>query len=89
VIIENAFTQNMHTKSAPLKISICSENDMLIIRHNIQRKIMTTDADFEAGLDNLVRRYKLLSGQPLVIRDLKNERVIELPLLEKELEVVI
>jgi hypothetical protein len=49
---------------------------------------MTSAVDYEAGLDNLVNKYKLLS-QHLIISDLKNERVIQLPLLNKEAEVSI
>jgi hypothetical protein len=89
VIIENAFTQNMHSKSAPLKINVRSEHAALIITNNIQRKAITNAVDYEAGLDNLVSKYKLIGKQQLIIRDLKNERIIQLPLLKKEAEILV
>ena len=39
--------------------------------------------DFEAGLDNLVTKYRLLNSAEVVIRDEENQRSIFLPLLQK------
>lgn len=89
VIIENAFTQNVISKANPLTISIISEaNGVLQIKNNIQPKAISDALDFESGLDNLVKKYELLS-LPLSVLDVTNGyRVIQLPLLTKKEEVV-
>ena len=88
VILENAFSQNTTQKTSPLSISICSEgNNAVIIKNNVQRKAITDAFDFEAGLDNLVSRYRLLNQGQLVITDNNNERIIRLPLINCAAEV--
>jgi LytS/YehU family sensor histidine kinase len=90
VIIENAFTQNTMQKSAPLKIHIRSNNKgAIIISNNLQPKLATDAPDYEEGLDNLVSKYRLLNHKEVVIRDLKNERIIQLPLIRSEKEISI
>ena len=57
VIVENALYQNKTSKRSPLSISIESgkENTMLI-KNNVQRKIITETGDQETGLDNLYEK---------------------------------
>ena len=88
VVLENAFSQNIIQKSSPLRISIRSNNKGgIIVQNNIQRKAVTDAFDYEAGLDNLVSKYRLLNQGELVITDNAAERVIELPLINKQAEV--
>jgi two-component system, LytTR family, sensor kinase len=88
VILENAFSQNTMQRSAPLKISIESNNEAaVIIRNNVQPKAVTDTFDYEAGLDNLVNKYRLLNQREVIIRDSKTERTIELPLINCEAEI--
>ena len=88
VIIENAFSQNTGSKNAPLRISIRSwGNGVLEIRNNIQPKTITEDINYEAGLDNLVNKYRLLVQLPVRIQDTAEERCIQVPLIHKKEEV--
>jgi sensor histidine kinase YesM len=83
VILENAFSQNTTQKTSPLKIHIYSGNKgEIIIQNNVQPKAVTDAFDYEAGLDNLVSRYRLLNHAQLIITDKKNERIIKLPLIK-------
>jgi hypothetical protein len=43
---------------------------------------VSNSIDFEAGLDNLVTKYRLLSSSEVVIRDEDTQRSIFLPLIE-------
>jgi LytS/YehU family sensor histidine kinase len=89
VIIENALYQNKTSKSSPLQIAIESVgDDKVIIRNNIQRKILTETTDQESGLDNLIKKYELMGKQPVEIKETGNERTIVLPLINKTAEVV-
>ncbi|HTN06979.1 sensor histidine kinase [Agriterribacter sp.] len=88
VIIENAFTRNMVSKNAPLHILVRSiGNDMLEIKNNVQPKKITAEMNHEAGLDNLVHKYRLLAQLPVIIEETPAERNIKLPLIIKKTEV--
>ena len=88
VIIENVLTQNAFSKSSPLTIGICSGNgDELIVTNNVQPKTVTEIIDYEAGLDNLVNKYRLLSQLPLSIEETAAKRTIRVPLFKKTQEV--
>ena len=50
----------------------------------MQRKAVTDAFDYEAGLDNLVSRYRLLNHGELIITDKKDERIIKLPLVNSK-----
>lgn len=82
LLIENAFSQNIVSKSKPLQISIESTEDgFLDLRNNIQPKIVTELIDFEAGLDNLIRKYELL-GQPVSVMENQSTcRLVRIPLI--------
>ena len=89
VIIENALYQNKTGKTCPLWISIESGNESnVIIKNNVQRKIITEATDQETGLDNLVKKYELMGKLPVEIRETGNERIIILPLINKTAEVM-
>ena len=88
VIIENALYQNKTGKTCPLWINIESGNEnRVIIKNNVQRKIITETTEQESGLDNLVKKYELMNKQPVEIRETGNERIIILPLINKIGEV--
>jgi two-component system, LytTR family, sensor kinase len=85
VLIENAFTQNSMSKTAPLLIRICTDGTKeVIVRNNRNPKMVSNAIDFEAGLDNLVTKYRLLSACNVVIKDDDRQRSIFLPLIEKK-----
>jgi hypothetical protein len=87
VIIENAFSQNVVSKSLPLVINISSAGEnVLEIYHNLQPKTITDAMDFDESLDNLVKRYALLS-QPLAIEESTDHRLIRIKLVLKKEEV--
>ncbi|MGZ5189784.1 MAG: sensor histidine kinase [Flavisolibacter sp.] len=90
VIIENAILQNAFSKSSPLRIFITSAtNGELVIRNNIQTKIVTEPMDYESGLDNLVNKYRLLNHSLIQIEEINDERIIRLPLLNKNEKVAL
>lgn len=88
VVIENTFSLNIVSKASPLQISISSEDDRLVIQNNIQPKTITDALDFEAGLDNLIRKYELLN-MPVSVQDNTAHRVICIPLFKQKEEVTI
>lgn len=90
VILENAIFQNRIAKESPLKLRISSARGRaLVVSNNIQRKVMTEPIDYEAGLDNLVKKYQLLSQPPVEIREEEGERRVRLPLMPNAEEVTL
>jgi LytS/YehU family sensor histidine kinase len=90
VIIENAILQNAFSRTLPLRIAIYSEDDEdIVIRNNIQPKIITEPMDYETGLDNLVNKYRLLNHSSILIEEKDTERIIRLPLITKNEKVAL
>lgn len=89
VIMENALNQNVVSKSTPLLVSIYTNNEnFVVIKNNIQPKVVTVPLDQEAGVDNLVNKYQLLNERAVVIKETATERQICLPLISKKEEVL-
>jgi two-component system, LytTR family, sensor kinase len=88
VIIENIITQNSISKTTPLRISITAMDSSLFILNNIQPKTIKDDLESDAALDNLLSKYRLLNQQALVTEK-ETERIIRLPLLQQQEEVVV
>lgn len=65
-LLENAIKHNALTQESPLFISLNMEGNRLIIRNNIQKKIISKSTGI--GLTNLSERYKLLSGDDVSIK---------------------
>ncbi|MFY7839365.1 MAG: sensor histidine kinase [Lacibacter sp.] len=86
VIIENIITQNSISKASPLRISITAMEGSLFILNNVQLKTIKDDFESDAGLDNLLSKYRLLN-QHALISEKENERIIRLPLLQQQEEV--
>lgn len=88
VIIENCFSLNVVSKSNPLLINITTRDEQLIVENSIQPKTVTDALDFEAGLDNLIRKYELLN-MPVTVTDKADKRIICVPLFKQKQEVLI
>jgi LytS/YehU family sensor histidine kinase len=82
VIIENTFSENTLSKSAPLHIEIASVNGGLIyVKNNKQPRPLTDESAAQAGINNIVKKYELL-GNPLTINnEVSGVRVIFIPLM--------
>lgn len=90
VIIENALFQNKTAKDSPLVITLASDDGQAItITNNVQRKVMTEIVEYEAGLDNLVKRYQLMNQPPVKIEEEATVRRIRLPLIRQTEEVIV
>lgn len=82
IIIENAIKHNVVNESKPLHINITYEDDFIIISNIIQAKISRSNST-GIGLNNLQKRYALISDiQPDFYVE-KNRFVAKLPLIEQ------
>lgn len=90
VILENAIYRNAISKSKPLHVIVeTNQTDNLVIRHNLNIKTgVSGDVDYEEAMDNLVKKYTMLSETEVVVEENKESRSIIIPLI-KQREVVI
>jgi sensor histidine kinase YesM len=91
-IIENIVAQNSICKECPLEIAVFTDDDNSIaIRHNLTPKLFTEYQEpvTDPGLDNLIKKYRLLNQRDVSIEQRDNLRVIRLPLIENKEEVVV
>jgi hypothetical protein len=66
-LLENAIKHNVVTEAAPLAIRVYHDNGW-IITENIKKPKIAGDLPSGKGLANLTERYKLLSGDEVIIR---------------------
>lgn len=66
-LLENAIKHNVLTSVLPLHIKIEYEDDRIITTNNLQPKL-TSKINTGVGLANLTERYKILSGDEVIIR---------------------
>lgn len=88
LLLENAIKHNYATSKKPLKISINSNDDFLIVKNNLQQREMVKDRE-GIGLSNIVQRYALLTNRNLFIEKSEEIFVVKIPkLLEKKSEIM-
>ncbi|MEI9958728.1 MAG: histidine kinase [Ferruginibacter sp.] len=83
LLIENAIKHNAVSKETPLEITISLENKkQLVIKNNINPKI-TREPGTGTGLQNIIKRYSLLSNEPVTVNNDGAYFTVILPILNK------
>ena len=80
MLIENAIKHNVVSRQKPLSIRIQASGEQLLVRNNLQLR-QSTEPSGRIGLQNIVRRYRLVSGRDVEIRRSESAFEVELPLL--------
>jgi LytS/YehU family sensor histidine kinase len=83
MLIENAVKHNGSTRKNPLCININSKDHSLIIKNNLQPRLDKIEST-KTGLQNIRRRYELLSNREIELKSTEEEFSVLLPLLEKQ-----
>ena len=85
LLMENAIKHNVVSKEAPLLVDLFMENGKrLILRNNINSKI-SKEAGAGMGLQNIINRYNLLSGETVLVTKDNNFFTVSLPTLQKDI----
>jgi two-component system LytT family sensor kinase len=82
-LLENAIKHNNFTIENPLTVVINQAGEWLVISNNIQRKNIKV-ASTNYGLANLAERYKLWSGDEIIIKEEMNTFSVSIKLLNSE-----
>jgi LytS/YehU family sensor histidine kinase len=78
ILIENALKHNIITSEKPLHIVILEEDGKLIVKNNLQRK--NNSQGTKVGLQNIINRYKHLSGKTVQILESPEFFTVSIPL---------
>lgn len=78
-LIENAVKHNSITRLRPLRISIRTEGEWLLVSNPINPKI-EPERGTGIGLENLAHRWRLLTGRSIEVVDDGEEFTVKLPL---------
>lgn len=82
-LLENAIKHNNFTLQAPLRVTISRNEDWLVISNNIQKR-NTAVASTHYGLANLAERYRLYSGDEIIITEKDDVFSVSIKLLNHE-----
>ena len=80
ILLENAIKHNMATREKPLLISISIENQLIIVKNNIQKMAVQFNST-KTGLKNLTERIRLVTGKALTIEESNTEYIVKVPLM--------
>ncbi|MEZ5046541.1 MAG: histidine kinase [Chitinophagaceae bacterium] len=82
LLAENAIKHNTINKSNKLCIEVTIENEYLIVKNNINKKLTTVESE-KIGLQNIQKRYLNITNQQVVIENNKEYFIVKIPLLIK------
>lgn len=80
MLVENAIKHNIISKQHPLTIGISIRQDKIVVKNNLQRKIIMNDSN-GIGLNNIIHRYSFLTDEEVEIVDDGIDFYVSLPLL--------
>lgn len=81
LLVENAIKHNAVSKETILMVKLNVENDMLIVKNNLNHKLFT-EKSTGMGLQNIVNRYALLTDKKVTIEKTTNSFTVSLPILK-------
>ncbi len=82
-LIENAIKHNVLTINHPLHINIECRDNRIIVSNNMKIK-NTSEESIGVGLINLAERYRILSGDKVIIKTDNNCFLVSIKILDRE-----
>ena len=81
ILVENAIKHNIVSRQRPLHIAIHINGDnTIVVSNNLQAK-QTTEKSTGIGLQNIIKRYNLVSNREVLINQESNHFTVTLPLI--------
>jgi sensor histidine kinase YesM len=88
MLVENAVKHNMMLKDRPLQIVITTlAGPRLIVSNNLQRKKRISSN--KVGLNNIVKKYKLLKQDDIIVQEDEKTFAVVVPLIKVEEETAL
>ena len=84
MLVENAIKHNIASRQKPLYISMSVDGKKrLAIQNNMQLKLVA-EASTQIGLENIAKRYELITGETIVIEKTADHFIVSLPLIKPD-----
>ena len=81
MLIENAIKHNIVSRSKPLRIDVrINGNNTIVVTNNMQAK-QTVENSTGIGLQNIIKRYQIVSNRDVIILNDQDYFKVELPLI--------
>lgn len=81
-LVESTLTQFELSKVQPLKLELTLKGVFLQVKNNMQKKGGVDRQAETQKFETLIRKFELLSHQPVIVREVENTRTILLPLAQ-------
>lgn len=86
MLFENAIKHNIVSTQDPLSIEVSAEKgNQLVVKNNLQRKQQVMNST-KVGLENIKKRYRLLSDKNVEVFATQQSFIVVLPLLKKDVQ---
>jgi LytS/YehU family sensor histidine kinase len=82
MLVENAIKHNVISEDDPLNIQLYNDDGFIVVENNLQKKSLPGERSSGLGLENIRKRYELLSERSVVIIENENSFVVKLPVLK-------
>jgi len=80
LLIENALKHNSATRDHPLRITIYTEADSIVVKNNLQKKLIIEKSP-GTGFRNLGERLKLITNREMKVIETSDEFIVKIPLI--------
>lgn len=80
LLVENATKHNIVAEDMPLRISISTESNMLVVRNNLQPRTHGQPST-RLGLSNIQQQYIDITRRNIIIQKTENEFIVKLPIV--------
>lgn len=84
IAVENAIKHNKHSRRCPLEISLRFNGDKVEVGN--KKQPMPFADNLGVGLDNLNKRYVLLTGKKIEINETRDYYIVKIPLMYESID---
>jgi LytS/YehU family sensor histidine kinase len=82
MLLENAIKHNIASRQKPLDIYLSvNENKYLTVMNNLQTRVVE-ESSTQIGLENISKRYELITGKTIEIEKTNTHFIVSLPLIK-------
>jgi sensor histidine kinase YesM len=86
MLIENAIKHNVISTDEPLNIKVYNEDGFIAVENNFQKKSIMAEPSAGVGLENICKRYQLLTDSKVEIIRQNDTFKVRLPVLNDDLK---
>jgi two-component system, LytTR family, sensor kinase len=83
LLVDNALKHNSATRERPLNIVISKQEDTLVVKNNLQKKL-SIEPSSQIGLKNVGERVKFITKKELQVTETANEFIVAVTLMVVE-----